>query len=47
MKKQTERNGQPRRELSEQQLAAVELLVAGKTDREAAKVLNLAGDGTR
>jgi hypothetical protein len=44
MKKQTERNGQPRRELSEQQRAAVELLVAGKTDKEAAQTLNLPGD---
>jgi hypothetical protein len=32
MKKHAERNGQSRRELSEQQRAAVELLVAGKTD---------------
>jgi DNA-binding NarL/FixJ family response regulator len=46
MKKQTERNGQPHRELSEQQRAAVELLAAGKTDKEAAKALNLPGDMT-
>jgi hypothetical protein len=41
MKKQIERNGQPRRELSEQQQAAVELLAAGKTDKDAARALNL------
>jgi hypothetical protein len=44
MKKHGERNGQSRRELSEQQKAAVELLVSGKTDREAATALNLPGD---
>jgi hypothetical protein len=43
MRKQTERNGQPCRELSEQQQAAVELLAVGKTDKEAAKALNLPG----
>ena len=42
MKRQTtERNGQPSRELSEQQQAAVELLAAGKTDKQAAETLNL------
>src|SRR5215831_11243016 len=42
MKRQTtERNGQPRRELSVQQQAAVELLSAGKTDKQAAETLNL------
>jgi hypothetical protein len=44
MKKRSERNGQSRRELSEQQQAAVELLAAGKTDKEAARALNLPGD---
>src|SRR5262245_44512264 len=44
MKKHAERNGQSRRELSEQQQAAVELLAAGKTEKEAAKALNLPGD---
>jgi hypothetical protein len=44
MRKQTERNGQPRRELSEQQQSAVELLAAGKTDKEASRALNLPGD---
>jgi hypothetical protein len=44
MKKQTERNGQPRRELSAQQQAAVELLAVGKTDKEAASALNLPAD---
>src|SRR5262245_35840487 len=43
MKKYAERNGQPRRELSEQQQAAVELLAGGKTDKEAARTLNLPG----
>ena len=42
MKRQTtEPNGQPRRELSAQQQAAVELLAAGKTDKQAAETLNL------
>jgi hypothetical protein len=41
MKKHAERNGQPRRELSEQQQAAVELLAAGQTDKDAASTLNL------
>src|SRR5215510_9330202 len=42
MKRQTtERNGQPRRELSAQQQAAVELLAVGKTDKQAAETLNL------
>jgi DNA-binding NarL/FixJ family response regulator len=44
MKKHAERNGKSRRELSERQQAAVELLTAGKTDKEAAKELNLPGD---
>jgi DNA-binding NarL/FixJ family response regulator len=44
MKKHAERNGQSRRKLSEQQQAAVELLAAGKTDKEAASALNLPGD---
>jgi hypothetical protein len=44
MKKHAERNGQSRRELSEQQQAAVELLAAGKTDKEAASALNLSAD---
>jgi hypothetical protein len=44
MKNQTERNERPRRALSEQQQAAVELLAAGKTDKEAASALNLPGD---
>jgi len=43
MRKQTERNG-PRRELDEQQRAAIELLAVGKTDREAARALNLPRD---
>jgi hypothetical protein len=37
MNKQTERNGQPRRGLSEQQRTAVELLAVGKTDKEAGR----------
>jgi hypothetical protein len=41
MKKHAERNGQSPRELSEQQQAAEELLAAGKTDKEAARALNL------
>jgi hypothetical protein len=42
MKRQTtERNGQPRRELSAQQQAAVELLAAGKTDKQTAETLSL------
>jgi hypothetical protein len=44
MKKHAEPNGQSRRELSEQQQAAVELLVAGKMDKEAASALKLPGD---
>jgi hypothetical protein len=42
MKRQTtERNGQPRRELSAQQQATIELVAAGKTDKQAAETLNL------
>jgi hypothetical protein len=42
MKKQTkERNGQPHRELSAQQQATIELLAAGKTDKQAAENLSL------
>jgi hypothetical protein len=42
MKRQTaERNGQPRRELSAQQQAAVELLAADKTDKQTAEPLSL------
>lgn len=42
MKRQTaERNGQPRRELSAQQQAAIELLAVGKTDKQAAETLSL------
>jgi hypothetical protein len=41
MRTQTERNGQPRRELSEQQQSAVELLAAGKTDKQTAETLSL------
>jgi hypothetical protein len=42
MKRQTtERNGQPRRALSPQQQAAVELLSAGKTDKQTAETLSL------
>jgi hypothetical protein len=42
MKRQTtERNGQPRRGPSAQQQAAVELLAAGKTDKQTAETLNL------
>jgi hypothetical protein len=42
MKRQTTgRNGQPRRELSAQQQAAIELVTAGKTDKQAAESLNL------
>ena len=42
MKRQTaERNGQARRELSAHQRAAVALLAAGKTDKQAAETLNL------
>jgi hypothetical protein len=44
MKKQTQRNGQPHRQLSEQQRTVVDLLASGKTDKEAAKALNLPGD---
>jgi hypothetical protein len=44
MKKHAERNGQPRREPSEQQQAAVELLAAGRTDKDAASTLNLPAD---
>jgi hypothetical protein len=44
MKKHGERKRELQRELSEQQQAAVELLAAGKTDREAAQTLNLPGD---
>jgi hypothetical protein len=44
MKKHAERNGQTRRELSEQQQAAVELLAAGKTDTDTASALSLPGD---
>src|SRR5262245_34660277 len=41
MKKQMERNGKPRRELSAQQQAAIDLLASGKTDKQAAETLNL------
>jgi hypothetical protein len=42
MKRQTtERNGQPRRELSAQEQAAVELLAAGRTDKQTAESLSL------
>ena len=42
MKRQiTERKGQPRRELSGEQRAAVELLAAGKSDKQAAEALDL------
>lgn len=42
MKRQTtKRDGQPHRELSARQQAAVELLAAGKTDKQAAETLNL------
>jgi hypothetical protein len=42
MKRQTTaRNGQSHRELSAQQQAAVELLAAGKTDKQAAETLSL------
>jgi hypothetical protein len=44
MKTNEERNGRSQRKLSEQQQAAVELLAAGKTDKEAASALNLPGD---
>ena len=44
MKSYAERNGQSQRKLSEQQRAAVELLAAGKTDKEAARALSLPGD---
>ena len=37
----TERNGQPRRELSTQEQAAIELLAAGKTDKQTAESLSL------
>ena len=37
----TEHNGQPRRELSAQEQAVVELLAAGKTDKQTAESLSL------
>jgi hypothetical protein len=41
MKRKAEHDGQPRRELSTQQQAAVELLAAGKTDKQVAESLKL------